>query len=399
MVRRVSTGEEPARYEFVGETRKLLNVAMRWDETRKVLDAVSEYVAEKLGRSFYSFDALLLAQRDASDAERAEILPFARVAIEVLHNLGGDFTAYADEFDDRPVDKDLEIQPKLEEFEFETATISLETAAVWNVRCRRERSRQFVENLGNGVTLEMVAIPGGTFMMGSPEDEPGRYRRESPRHEVTVLNFFMSKYLVTQAQWRAIAALPQVEWALGMDPSRFKGDDLPVEGVSWYDAIEFCRRLSQITGREYRLPSEAEWEYACRAGTTTPFHFGETISTKLVNYNGSSYASGPKGKHRGKTIPVGSFPANAFGLHDMHGNLWEWCADEWHGNYGGTPDDGIAWIDDKVHNRNLSYVLRGGSWLDFPGDCRSAFRSCVRPNSCDGDFGFRTACGLKVNFN
>ena len=157
----------------------------------------------------------------------------------------------------------------------------------------------------------------------------------------------MSKYPITQEQWRSVAGLPQVKRELKLDPSRFKGDILPVEQVSWLDALEFCRRLSNQAGREYRLPSESEWEYACRAGTTTPFHYGETITTELVNYNGEyPYCDAPKGENRKKTTPVGQFPANAFGLYDMHGNVWEWCADDWHDSYEGAPKDGSVWIKD-----------------------------------------------------
>jgi eukaryotic-like serine/threonine-protein kinase len=189
-------------------------------------------------------------------------------------------------------------------------------------------AQSYVQDLGNGVGLEMMAIPGGRFLMGSPETEVQRYSSESPQHEVTVAPFFLGKYAVTQAQWRAVAALPKVERDLDAAPSYFKGANRPVEGVSWYDAVEFCQRLSQASGRKYRLPSEAEWEYACRAGTTTPFHFGETITAELANYDGNSTsANAPKGKYRNQTTNVGSFPPNSFGLYDMHGNVWEWCAD------------------------------------------------------------------------
>jgi len=150
----------------------------------------------------------------------------------------------------------------------------------------------------------------------------------------------MGKYLITQAQWRVVTALPKVERGLKSDPSRFKGGHLTVECINWYEAVEFCARLARKTGRDYRLPSEAEWEYACRAGTTTPFHFGETITTDLANYRGTDneqykwsgfYGRGSKGIYRNKTTDVGSFGvANAFGLYDMHGNVWEWCQDIWH---------------------------------------------------------------------
>ncbi|MFN6001518.1 MAG: SUMF1/EgtB/PvdO family nonheme iron enzyme [Dolichospermum sp.] len=243
------------------------------------------------------------------------------------------------------------------------------------------------------IGLEMVAIPGGTFMMGSPPEELEHQEDESPQHSVTVQPFFMGKYPVTQAQWRFVAQLPQVNKELNPDPSNFKGDNRPVEQVSWEDAVEFCLRLSQYTGRTYSLPSEAQWEYACRAGTTTPFHFGETITTDLANYNGKySYGQGPKGVYREETTAVGSFGvANNFGLYDMHGNVWEWCQDHWHSNYEGAPTDGSAWLSNKEgSNRGL---LRGGSWYSNPADyCRSAFRNYSNLDDSNGLFGFRVVC-------
>ena len=248
------------------------------------------------------------------------------------------------------------------------------------------RAKYFTEDLGNGITLELVEIPGGTFMMGSPENEKGRYDSESPQHQVTVPSFYMAKFQVTQEQWKAVAQLSQVERELKLDPSKFKGDNLPVERVSWYDAVEFCARLSKHTGKEYRLPSEAEWEYACRAGITTPFHFDKTITTDLANYNGNyTYADEPKGEHRGRTTPVGSFPPNAFGLYDLHGNVLEWCADVYHDNYQGAPNDGSAWVSGK----NSEYVLRGGSWPYAPVGCRSANRVRSYPDLINYFFGFR----------
>ncbi|NEQ34525.1 MAG: formylglycine-generating enzyme family protein, partial [Leptolyngbya sp. SIO4C5] len=248
----------------------------------------------------------------------------------------------------------------------------------------------FEEPLAKGVPpLNLVAIPSGEFMMGSPEDEPGRYDDESPQHSVKLKPFFISQYPVTQAQWRAVSALPQQTRDLEPGPSNFKGDDRPVEQVSWYDTIEFCARLSEHTGRTYRLPTEAEWEYACRADTTTPFYFGATITTDLANYDGSVFLNEPKGTNRGETTPVGKFPPNAFGLYGMHGNVWEWCLDHWHDNYEGAPTDGSAWLTD---NEEAGRVSRGGSWNNYPRNCRSACRNDFNPGVRFDFIGFRVVC-------
>ncbi|MBD1877178.1 formylglycine-generating enzyme family protein [Nodosilinea sp. FACHB-131] len=267
------------------------------------------------------------------------------------------------------------------------------------------RAWQYVETLSGGVELAMAYIPAGSFIMGAPEDEEGRSNDERPQHGVTFAEpFFMARYPITQAQWRAVAAMRQVERELEPDPSRFKGDNRPVEQISWYDAVEFCARLSQRTGRDYRLPSEAGWEYACRASTTTPFHFGETITTDLANYRGTdwqigettysgAYGDGPHGEYREETTDVGRFGvANAFGLYDMHGNVLEWCQDWWHESYEGSPTDGSAWLaheDDAEEKR----VLRGGSWADDPEYCRSALRSGYAPDHTFNFVGFRVVCG------
>lgn len=223
--------------------------------------------------------------------------------------------------------------------------------------------------------------------MGSPK---GRgENRERPQHPVTVPSFLMGKYPVTQAQWRAIAALRQVGIPLNPAPSGFKGNNRPVEQISWHEAVEFCQRLSRVTGHPYRLPSEAEWEYACRAGTTTPFHFGETITAELANYNGNyTFAEAPKGSYREQTTPAGEFPSNTFGLYDMHGNVREWCADHWHENYQGAPRDEKPWITGRNAERR---VIRGGSWGSFPANCRSAVRDCISPAVRDYAIGFRVS--------
>ncbi|MFO5439761.1 MAG: SUMF1/EgtB/PvdO family nonheme iron enzyme [Dolichospermum sp.] len=231
------------------------------------------------------------------------------------------------------------------------------------------------ENLGKGVVLEMVAIPGGKFLMGSPEGQG--YDRERPQHQVTIQPFYMGKYPVTQAQWERVADLPKVKIDLRSKPSHFKGANLPVENVSWHDAQEFCARLSKATGKLYRLPSEAEWEYACRGNTTTPYYFGDTITTDLVNH---------RNKY-GQTTEVGKFPPNAFGLYDMHGNVWEWCEDGWHENYINAPiwpNSSIAWM-----SNNNNRVLRGGQWYLNPSYCRSASRSYNSGDRRNKDNGFR----------
>ena len=315
----------------------------------------------------------------------------------------------------------------------------------------------------------MVAIPSGSFIMGSPENELQRYSDESPQHSVAVSPFFISKYPITQAQWQAV---------MGSNPAEFTDNPLnPVERVSWDDAQEFCDRLSKKTGREYRLPTEVEWEYACRAGTNTPFHFGETIATELANYRGTdekigdkvypgNYGRGSKGIYREQTTPVGYFKvannfglsdmhgnlskktsrdyrlpteaeweyacrarattpfhfgetistelanyrgtdkditdkdirdkfvpgnygrglkgifreettpvgyfkvANNFGLGDLHGNVWEWCEDDWHENYQDALNDGSAWLSEVSSIK----VARGGCWFNNPRSCRSACR-------------------------
>ncbi len=237
------------------------------------------------------------------------------------------------------------------------------------------------EDLGNGISLELVAIPGGEFWMGAPEGEEGGNWWERPPHLVKVSPFLISKYPVTQSQWRAIATDNPVEIGLNPEPSYFKGDSRPVESISWYEAVEFCQRLSRKSGKEYRLPSEAEWEYACRAienpksqlqnVSYAPYHFGEKIDPALANYIETS---------RGKTNPVGRFQVvNNFGLYDMHGNVWEWCSDDWHDDYEGAPTDGRAWrrrggLWSSIKGTDNHVVVRGGSWLDNPDTCRSASR-------------------------
>ncbi len=301
-----------------------------------------------------------------------------------------------------------------QQFDFQVVTLN---AQGQQLDSYSSKAQYFSENLV-AVTLEIVSIPAGAFWMGSPDSEEGRDVNEQPQHQVTIPAFGMSKFPITQAQWRTVAALPRIEHSLNPDPSNFKGAELPVEQVSWHEAVEFCARLASQTGRNYRLPSEAEWEYACRANrttpfhfdqttalkyadeiamfkaqATTPFHFGKSIIPEIANYDGNyTYSSGSRGNYRQQTTPVGSFQvANAFGLYDMHGNVWEWCADPWHENYQGAPTNGIVWNS----RGNDSYrLLRGGAWYCLPMLCRSAQRHWNHPDNGGSGIGFRVVCSL-----
>lgn len=243
---------------------------------------------------------------------------------------------------------------------------------------KKDPPKEFTNSIG----MKFVWIKSGTFMMGSPKEEKER-KDDETQHKVTLTKgFYMGVYTVTQEQWQAV---------MGNNPSDFKGEkNLPVESVSWDDCQEFIKKLREKDKKPYRLPTEAEWEYACRAGTKTPFHFGETISTEQANYNGNFvYGTGKKGVYRKKTTPVGSFPANAWGLHDMHGNVWQWCQD-W---YGGYPKDEVT--DPQGREKGRSRVLRGGSWGEGPEYCRSACRFRLDPALRDGSNGG----GLRVCFS
>lgn len=275
----------------------------------------------------------------------------------------------------------------LPRFEFDVVTVNARGRVI---NRRRSQAQFFEEDLGAEISLTMVSIPGGTFLMGLSEAEKRHSDRETPQHRVTVAPFFISKYPITQAQWEAVAALPQVNYSLKRNPSYFNFNAInrPVEQVSWDDAVEFCARLALKTGRSYRLPSEAEWEYAARAGTTTAFHFGETITSNLANYNGNCfYASEARGTYCEQTTDVGSFPPNAFGLYDMHGLVWEWCTDSWRWNYYLAVSDGKVWIDDQK-DYNLR-PLRGGAWCYAPGFCRSGFRYSYLAGVRSSIIGFR----------
>ncbi|MBI4850997.1 MAG: SUMF1/EgtB/PvdO family nonheme iron enzyme, partial [Acidobacteria bacterium] len=288
-------------------------------------------------------------------------------------------------------------------FTFETVKVDIKGKIIER---KKKQARQYIEHLGNGVMLEMVEILAGEFMMGTSESdiekvvaEYKRYGRseedarrwvkeETPQHKVRVEMFYIGKYQVTQEQWKEI---------MGDNPSYFKGEDkLPVENVSWEDSSKFCKKLSEKTGKEYRLASEAEWEYACRAGSQTPFAYGETINTEIVNYEGEHpYGETPKGGYIGGTMPVGSLGvANEFGLYDMHGNVWEWCQDEWHDNYNNAPTDGSAW--ENIPSNNTLRVLRGGSFNSLANACRSALRLRLAPDSRLSGLGLRVVMSART---
>jgi formylglycine-generating enzyme required for sulfatase activity len=276
---------------------------------------------------------------------------------------------------------------------FATITcLLLQEGGRWSMERRPLQVEGYREELGEGVALTMVKIPAGSFLMGSPEDEPERSVAEGPQHDVTLDSFFMAQTPITQAQWRAVAGWQKLVCDIKPDPSNFKGANRPVEQVSWFDALEFCRRLSNRTGQRYGLPSEAQWEYACRAGSTTPFHFGATLTPELANYDGNyCYGNGPKGTYREQTTEVASFPANVWGLHDMHGNVREWCEDHWHDSYDFAPGDDQPWLIPAAADYEPR-LLRGGSWVFSPRYCRSAARDHFRPDDAFVDVGFRVVC-------
>ena len=429
-------------YDFVQNVREVLLGTIPITEAFDIAETIAEQVfkelppdlqerinadiANRFDQALSYFEAFLIPDLDWGE-NAGQIRPFANVNGQILRKWGRKYAEWANELEGLLV-PEQEQEPVLtseEEWEYEypvatlivletlsfevaTLTLSVEafefTVATLQITGKGNRSRltiqrqtqqawQFTEDLGQEVSLEMLAIPAGKFLMGSPPNELERSSSEDPQHEVSIESFFMGKYPITQAQWRQVASFPQINRELNPDPSQFKGDDRPVEYITWYDAVEFCERLSQKTGRSYRLPTEAEWEYACRAGTTTPFHFGETITTDLANYDGNyTYGVGKKGVYRKETTPVGSFKvANAFGLYDMHGNVWEWCEDEWHKNYVGAPTDGTAWTAKNDENSSKK-VLRGGSWYYVPDACRSASRDRNEPDDDFYHVGLRVVC-------
>ena len=234
----------------------------------------------------------------------------------------------------------------------------------------------------------MVVVPSGSFTMGSPGSEDGRYDNEGPQHRVRIdYRFAVGVYEVTFSEWDACVS--------GGGCGRYRADDegwgrgnRPVINVSWDDAMAYVRWLSDLTGAKYRLLSESEWEYVARAGTTTPFHFGSTITPDRANYNGNyTYGGGSTGPYRAKTVPVGSYSSNGLGLYDVHGNMWEWVEDCWNDSYTGAPPDGPAWKRGDCVKR----VLRGGSWFFGPRILRSAGRNWLTTGGRVSFVGFRVA--------
>jgi formylglycine-generating enzyme required for sulfatase activity len=291
------------------------------------------------------------------------------------------------------------LTPNLSKCNFQYQLFEFEVAIVEGSEIKKVRKQGicFVENLDETVTLEMVQIPSGRFLMGTPQEEMDYGECESQQHLVNVPSFCIGKFEVTQSQWQVV---------MHHNLSMSKGFNLPVENVSWQDAIEFCHRLSSLTGRCYRLPSEAEWEYACRAGSTTPFYFGDKLTTQLANYwdtneerqqdedppqRGSVGIAGLGSVGYLQTQPVGSYPPNAFGLYDMHGNVFELCQDGWHDNYLGAPTDGSAWGSGEETGM---VVIRGGSFDYYEDRCRSDDRSETRVNYRYHGTGFRVACSV-----
>jgi len=363
----------------------------------------------------------LSARSAAPPASRTELSPYARrIRLTRRQTLGAAAlaAAAAGAVVTAPSIRRWVRRPSLRSISFDVVTV--DETGKRNPPDKYEEAI-FTEPLGSSGGLDMVSIPGGTFTMGSPADEPERRPNEGPQHHVTLGSFFIGAAPVTQAQWASVVSAhpDRVHRDLDRKPSFFKGIDLPVESISWNEAEEFCRRLAAITGRAYRLPSEAEWEYACRAGTVTPFHFGPTITPELANYCGTggavcgesdgksiasdvydsvkyrsgAYAEGPAGVFRGTTTRAGTFPPNRFGLYDMHGNVWEYCLDKSTENYAEAPKDGAAYLAGP--NEGFR-ILRGGSWSHNPAICRSAYRDSVDPGFAGwpGRIGLRVVCTL-----
>jgi len=421
--------------------------------TLEVIEEVTDFIAGHWSmKGWGSFRAFLTDPSIGAPPGQERSQHFANLAADIIASLGGAYATFAEQlrlaqqketwprnlFHFEPVESEvaqllmmpepelvtfttvseLELEPLKFPFQFATAAGILNDGIAKGYREALQDGikatpgqRSPSARVTGGIFLPMLHIPAGRFLMGSPADEPGRYDDEGPQHEVQLKEFFLSQTPITQAQWRAVAKWQRREhedgelWPEALEPDpvekleeaeRFLGERRPVVNVSWHDAMAFCQRLRLRTGKNYTLPSEAQWEYACRAGTTTPFHFGDTISTKLANYDGSeAYGDGAEGDFREQTTDIDSFFANPWGLHDMHGNVWEWCADHWHSNYQEAPEDGGAWIDEEARGNKVTTknrLLRGGSWNVIPAYCRSAYRNFIHPGGRNYGIGFRVCC-------
>jgi len=261
-------------------------------------------------------------------------------------------------------------KPKLETFTYEVVTVNYGGQEIKRIT---KEAEYFTVNLGKEITLDLVLIPGGRFLMGSSTADQERDIDETPQHWVKIKPFFLGKYPVTQAQYSAV---------MGNNPSYFRGHSLPVESVSWLEAVEFCEKLSEIINKTCRLPSESEWEYACRARTISNFHFGETLTIKLANYRINATHVSPLSQ----TTEVGIFLPNGFGLYDMHGNVREWCSDVWYDSYLDAPKNGKP--RESGENNDIK-VIRSGSWFDQIKNCRSANRGSIKKTNVSDMLGFR----------
>jgi eukaryotic-like serine/threonine-protein kinase len=285
--------------------------------------------------------------------------------------------------------------PNIENFTFETIILESEKKLFGLMSSIKKniitKTRQFfVEYIGEGVNIDMIFIPSGSFLMGTNNTEHGRNKDENPQHLVKLNSFYISKYPITQIQWRTVSLFPKISRPLKSNPSFYKGDNLPVEKISWLDAQEYCKRLTKYTGRTYRLPTESEWEYACRAETKTAYFFGETITPDFANYNTQTNDNKKNTSQLDKkTTPVDNFYPNSFGLYDFHGNIWEWCEDHYAHNYIHKPKNGSAFYGAIA---NQPRVVRGGSWSLPLEYCRSAKRGSYAPDSNFNFIGFRIVC-------